>query len=125
MVDSKALTKRPEVQETLPAEAEIHTARSQLAQTSQQIGEQIKTKLSWRAIIQRYPLLVTGLAFGAGAVLGFGTLGSEKPPRPRRKANSEDISKPGVLETAVSSIAVLAVREGSKYLVNRLFTDKK
>ncbi|MBC7883548.1 MAG: hypothetical protein H7Y37_19845 [Anaerolineae bacterium] len=125
MVDSKALTKRPEVQETLPAEAEIHTARTQLAQTSKQIGEQIKTKLSWRAIIQRYPLLVTGIAFGAGAVLGFGTVGGEKLPRPRKKASSGTTNKPGALETAVSSIAVLAVREGSKYLVNRLLTDKK
>jgi hypothetical protein len=125
MVDSKALAKSAEVQEALPAEAEIQTARTQLSQTSKQIAEQIKTKLSWRAITQRYPLLVTGLAFGAGALLGFATLGSAKPPRPRGNANSDASSKPGVLETAVSSIAVLAAREGSKYLVNRLLTDKK
>lgn len=125
MVDSKALTKRAEVQQALPAEAEIHTARTQLAQTSQQIEEQIKTKLSWQAITRRYPLLVTGIAFGTGVLLGFATLGGEKPSRPRGKADSDTPNKPGILGIAVSSITAIAVREGSKYLVNRLLTDKK
>lgn len=125
MVDSKALTKKPEVQQALPAEAEIRTARIQLTQTSKQIEEQIKTKLSWRAIVRRYPLVVTGIAFATGMVLGLGTSSNPSTPRPRKRANSESADKSGVLETAVSSLAVLAVREGSKYLVNRLLTDKK
>jgi ElaB/YqjD/DUF883 family membrane-anchored ribosome-binding protein len=120
----QALTKKSsppiEVEESrrqLPADQEIHQARARLSQTTEQIRLKVRRTLHWREIVNRYPLLVTGLAAGTGALLGFGISPSPKKSSASGKSQTDS--------SLVVTLTSLAVREGTKYLIDRLLKEKK
>jgi ElaB/YqjD/DUF883 family membrane-anchored ribosome-binding protein len=111
-IEVEASSRRP------PADEEIHQARARLSQTTDQIRMQVRRTLHWREIVNRYPLLVTGLAVGTGALLGFGTgSGSKKKSLPSGKSQTDS--------SLVVTLTSLAVREGTKYLIDRLLKQIK
>jgi ElaB/YqjD/DUF883 family membrane-anchored ribosome-binding protein len=101
----------------LPAEQEIHQARVRLSQTTDQIKLQVRRTLHWREIVNRYPLLVTGIAAGTGALLGFGTGSGSKKSSASGKSQADS--------SLVVTLTSLAVREGTKYLIDRLLKETK
>jgi ElaB/YqjD/DUF883 family membrane-anchored ribosome-binding protein len=126
MANPQALTRKSslpiEVEETrrqLPADQEIHQARARLSETTEQIRLKVRRTLHWREIVNRYPLLVTGLAAGTGALLGFGFGTGSSPKKSLASGKSQTDS------SLVVTLTSLAVREGTKYLIDRLLKEKK
>jgi ElaB/YqjD/DUF883 family membrane-anchored ribosome-binding protein len=124
MANPQALTRKSslpiEVEETrrqLPADQEIHQARARLSETTEQIRLKVRRTLHWREIVNRYPLLVTGLAAGTGALIGFGTGSSPKKSSASGKSQTDS--------SLVVTLTSLAVREGTKYLIDRLLKQTK
>jgi ElaB/YqjD/DUF883 family membrane-anchored ribosome-binding protein len=125
MANPQAITKQTsqpvqvEKVQQLPAEQEIHQARARLSETTEQLKLQVRRTFYWREIVNRYPLLVTGLAAGAGAIIGFGIGPSSKRPSASGSGKSTKES------SLVASLTTLAVREGTKYLIDSLLKQKR
>ncbi|MGA7932962.1 MAG: hypothetical protein WCA35_05235 [Kovacikia sp.] len=125
---------KPATEQRLPAEEEIRRTREQIAATTAQIQLQIRSNLSWRQWVDRYPVTVVTLAATSGFLIGSLLPSSD---RPRAQSNSkvqgsskreqelvEETGKNTLVATVLTNVAMNVLREGSSYLVRRFFSDK-
>jgi ElaB/YqjD/DUF883 family membrane-anchored ribosome-binding protein len=127
---------KPATEQRLPAEEEIRRRREQIAATTAQIQLQMRSNLSWRRWVDRYPLAVVTLAATSGFLIGS-LLPSPSSDRPRAQSNSkvqgspkreqelvEETGKNTLVATVLTNVALNVLREGSSYLVRQFFSDK-
>lgn len=125
---------KPAIEQRLPAEEEIRRTREQIAATTTQIQLQMRSNLSWRQWVDRYPVTIVTLAATSGFLIGSLLPSSD---RPRAQSNSnvqgspkreqeliEETSKNTLVATVLTKVALNVLREGSSYLVRRFFSDK-
>ncbi len=119
----------------LPAEEEIRRTREQIVATTAQIQLQMRSNLSWKQWVDRYPLAVVAMAATSGFLIGFALPSSSE--RLRSKSDSriqgnpkreqkliEKTGKDTLVATVLTNVAMNVLREGSSYLARRFFSDK-
>jgi ElaB/YqjD/DUF883 family membrane-anchored ribosome-binding protein len=123
------------LEQRLPAEEEIRRTRQQIAATTTQIQQQVRSSLDWKLWVDRHPLATVTIAVAAGFLAGSalpspsgkrsvrsGDNNQESPKR--EKELIEETGKNTVVATVLTSVAMNVLREGSSYLVRKFFTDK-
>ncbi len=123
------------LEQRLPAEEEIRRTRQQIAATTTQIQQQVRSSLDWKLWVDRHPLATVTVAVAAGFLVGSalpspsgkrsarsGDNNQESPKR--EKELIEETGKNTVVATVLTSVAMNVLREGSSYLVRKFFTDK-
>ncbi len=117
-------------EQRLPAEEEIRRTREQIAATTSQIQMQVRSNLSWRQWVNRYPLVVVSIATTTGFLIGSALPPSDRPNgsgkgnQKRDKELIEETGKNTLVATVLTNVALNVLREGSSYLVRRFFSDK-
>jgi hypothetical protein len=120
-------------EQRLPAEEEIRRTREQIAATTSQIQMQVRSSLSWRQWVNRYPLAVVSIATTTGFLIGSALPSSDRPIKsgergkgsPKRDQQLiEETGKNTLVATVLTNVALNVLREGSSYLVRRFFSDK-
>lgn len=130
------------LEQRLPAEEEIRRTRQQIAATTTQIQQQVRSNLDWKLWVDRHPLATVTIAVATGFLVGSalpspsGTKSGTKSVRSggdnqdsiespkREKEIIEETGKNTVVATVLTSVAMNVLREGSSYLVRKFFTDK-
>jgi hypothetical protein len=119
-------------EQRLPAEEEIRRTREQIAATTSQIQMQVRSNLSWRQWVNRYPLAVASIATTTGFLIGSALPSSDRPIKsngegkgsPRDQKLIEETGKNTLVATVLTNVALNVLREGSSYLVRRFFSNK-
>jgi ElaB/YqjD/DUF883 family membrane-anchored ribosome-binding protein len=121
-------------EQRLPAEEEIRRTREQIAATTSQIQMQVRSNLSWRQWVNRYPLAVVSIATTTGFLIGSALPSSDRrnvKSNSRGKGNQkrdqeliEETGKNTLVATVLTNVALNVLREGSSYLARRFFSDK-
>jgi hypothetical protein len=126
---------KPETEQRLPAEEEIRHTREQIALTTTQIQMHMRSNLSWRRWVDRYPFAIVTLAATSGLLIGSVLPSADRPSvksnskgqgsRPQREQELiEETGKNTLVATVLTNVAMNVLREGSSYLVRRFFSDK-
>jgi hypothetical protein len=119
-------------EQRLPAEEEIRRTRERIAATTSQIQMQVRSNLSWRQWVNRYPLAVVSIATTTGFLIGSALPSSDRPIKsgergkgsPRDQQLIEETGNNTLVATVLTNVALNVLREGSSYLVRRFFSDK-
>jgi ElaB/YqjD/DUF883 family membrane-anchored ribosome-binding protein len=121
-------------EQRLPAEEEIRRMREQIAATTTQIQLHMRSNLSWKRWVDRYPLAIVTMAATTGLLIGFALPLSERPSvRSNSKVQGnlkreqkliEETGKNTLVATVLTNVAMNILREGSNYLARRFFSDK-
>ncbi len=126
------------LEQRLPAEEEIRRTRQQIAATTTQIQQQVRSNLDWKLWVDRHPLASVTIATAAGFIVGSalpspsgtksarsGSKNQDSLESPKReKELIEETGKNTVFATVLTSVAMNVLREGSSYMVRKFFTDK-
>jgi hypothetical protein len=119
-------------EQRLPAEEEIRRTREQIAATTSQIQMQVRSSLSWKQWVNRYPLVVVSIATTTGFLIGSALPSSDRPIKSGERGKGspsdqkliEETGKNTLVATVLTNVALNVLREGSSYLVRRFFSDK-
>lgn len=142
MADSKALARngqgtlsdrKDDRAERLSAEEQIRTTREEIARTTSQIQQKLRTDLDWKVWVARYPLRTVSIALAAGVLTGFSLPSSSgrRPSngkRPLRASDEQAIQETGkttLLATVAANVATTLLRQGGTYLIQRFFDEKR
>jgi hypothetical protein len=121
-------------EQRLPAEEEIRRTRQQIAATTTQIQQQMRSNLDWKLWVNRYPLSSVTLMVATGFLVGSALPSAATPRSSTRSKNKEnppsqqeiveETGKNTVVATVLTNVALNVLREGSSYMIRRFFTDK-
>jgi hypothetical protein len=119
-----------------PAEEEIRRTRERIASTTSQIQMQVRSTLSWKQWVNRYPIAAVSIATTTGFLLGSALPpfpSSDRPSAKRAREKSspkrdqqliEETGKNTLVATVLTNLTLTVLREGSGYLARRFFSRK-
>jgi len=123
MAETQVIISEANLDPTLiSVEKEIEQARQEIAKTAIQLQKRLRNNFNWRYIVERQPFTVVGIAVGIGALVGFATA-PKSNPAPRLSISNS--TEPNFWTPTITAAMTYAVREGSKYLFERILNEKK